>query len=329
MAMGCWILAAAKNIYMVFAAFFILRLIGQGVFGLAGSTIIIKKFQKNRGKALGFATLGFPFSEAVYPAIALFLIKTFGWRMSYVVFGFSNLILMLPIQLFLLTKSHIKWGHFLPGEESINPQRMPGQPEKRHIPPARNFTLGEALRDLKFYLLLFAGSAPPLVVTGLFFHQQTLFETNGWPIGLAAAGFAMYAAVKAISSVCIGPIVDKYGPLFPFVVIIVLLAGGTFFAGLGGHTIMIYVYFCLIGAALGFTSPVMNVVWPYFYGVKHMGSIKGIISTFRNGLTAMGPLPIALALDAGFSINQVLVWTSFGVSIIAILPVIVWKMDKK
>lgn len=329
MAVGCWILAASRNVLMVFIAFFILRLIGQGVFSLAGSTLIIKNFQKNRGKALGITTLGFPFSEMIYPSIALFLVTTFGWRTSYVLFGFSCLLLMLPIQWTLLTKAKLKRGHFLPGEEAINPQRMPGQPEERHIRPHKDFALGEVLHDLKFYLLLFAGCVPPMVVTGLFYHQITLFNANGWPVTLAVGGFALYAVFKAAGSVGIGPIVDRYGPLVPFVVIILLLASGTFLAGFGGPTHIVYYYFCIIGAALGFTSPVMNVVWPHFYGVKHMGSIKGFIATFRNGLTGLGPLPIALALDSGFSINQVLIWTSYAIFLTALLPLLVWRMDNK
>ena len=99
MAIGCWILASATNVVMIFIAFLILRLIGQGVFSLVGSTLIIKKFQKNRGKAMGIVTLGFPLSEAVYPMLVLFLINTFGWRMSYVIFGISCLLLMLIILL--------------------------------------------------------------------------------------------------------------------------------------------------------------------------------------------------------------------------------------
>ena len=87
---------------------------GQGVFGLTASTLIIKQFEKNRGKAMGFITLGFPFSELIYPSLALCLLSTVGWRMSYVAFGISNLILMLPLQLWLIAKANIKEGHFLP-----------------------------------------------------------------------------------------------------------------------------------------------------------------------------------------------------------------------
>ena len=328
MAAGCWILAGAQNLTVLFIGFFILRWIGQGVFGLSASTLIIKQFHKNRGKAIGIITLGFPLSEAIYPTIALLLLNHFGWRTTYVIFGFSNLILMLPFLRFLLFQAKIDHGEFLPGETAINPQRLPGGTGHLEVHARREFTLSETMRDIKFYLLLLASCLPPMIVTGLFFHQTTLFAANQWSITYAASGLMAYAFVKAVCSVSIGPVIDRRGPLLPFVMLITMLGTGTILAALGGDVWRIYLYYVVIGGALGFSSPVSNVVWPYFYGTKHMGSIKGIIATFRNGLTALGPLPVAIGLDAGVSITQILFWTGLGILCLASLPVIAFWIDK-
>ena len=328
MAVGCWVLAASHSLMMLFIGFFIVRLMGQGVFGLTASTLIIKQFEKNRGKAMGFITLGFPFSELIYPSLALCLLSTVGWRMSYVAFGISNLILMLPLQLWLIAKANIKEGHFLPGESELNPQLMPGAGGKRKIRPHDDWTLGRCLKDIKFYLLIAASCIPPMIMTGLLFHQATLFVSHQWPITLAATGLAVYAIAKAFGSVGIGPVIDRHGPLLPFIVLIIMIASGTFLASINGPSWMIYVYFAMLGAALGISSPIMNVVWPHFYGTKNMGSIKGFIGTIRNGLTALGPLPIALAIDAGINIHTVLRWTSLTILVMAGLPLIVWRMDR-
>ncbi len=91
---------------------------------------------------------------------------------------------------------------------------------------------------------------------------------------------------------------------------------------------MLYLSYGILGAALGFTSPVMNVIWPSYYGVKYIGSIKGFIGTFRNGLTALGPLPIALALDAGLSITYILQIIALGIIALATLPLIVRYLER-
>ena len=328
MALGCLTLSLANNIVSLFIGFFIVRLIGQGVFGLTASTLMVKKFEKNRGKSMGIITLGFPISEAIYPALALFLISLIGWRLTYICFGIINIIIMLPIQLYLLKKSNIIHGGFFPGEVDVNPQHLRGNPEQRKIRPHKDFTLKEVIADPKFYLILAASSLPPMAVTGLFFHQGSLFEANQWPLHLAATGILTYAICKAIGSIWMGIFVDKHGPLIPYILLIFLLGLGTFVASCGGSTFVIFIYFSLIGAALGFSSPVMNVVWPYFYGTKNIGNIKGFVATFRNGFTAFGPLPIAMALDAGLSINIVLRYFSFFIIAMIALPIIAWKMDQ-
>lgn len=328
MGLGCFILAAASNLVTLLIGFFILRLIGQGVFVLTASTLMIKKFEKNRGKSLGIIMQGYPLQEIVYPFLALFLLSCVGWRLTYIIFGLSNILIMLPLQLLLLKHAKLVHGQFLSSEMAVNSLQSSNMSERHVVASTSDKTLKEALKDIKFYLILIASCLPPMVVTGLFFHQQNLYLNNGWAIELAASGFAAYAVSKAISSLLIGPVVDRHGPFVPFICIILMLGVGTFIAGLGGSTAIIFLYFIIIGAALGFSSPVMNVVWPHFYGTKHIGSIKGMVATYRNGVTALGPLPVAILLDRGISINQTLIWTAVGVIILSILPVIVWKLDK-
>lgn len=328
MAGGCFLLGSATHLAAVFAGFFTLRLIGQGIFSLCASTLMIKSFQRNRGKAMGLITLGFPLSEAVFPGIAVALLHNVGWRYSYFVFGLITLAIMLPVQLYLLKKSRIRHGQFLSGETDVNPQHLRGQPEQRKIRRHEDVPLELVIRDPKFYLLIIASCLPPMIVTGLFFHQNTLFTANGWSMGLAAAALMVYALCKAAGSLWIGQVVDRYGPLGPFCGLIFLLGLGTLLAGLGGPPAQAFLFFAIIGAALGFSSPVTNVVYPHFYGTKFMGSIKGLVATYRNGLTALGPLPVALALDAGISIQSVLCVTAVLVMGLSVLPLIVFRMEK-
>lgn len=328
MAIGCLILSSSQSLLVLFIGFFLVRLMGQGIFGLTASTLVIKQFHKNRGKAMGIITLGFPLSELIYPSIAIYLLNTFEWQMSFILFGLSHLVVMLPLQLWLISKAKITEGQFLPGESELNPQLLPGTGGHRRIRRHEDWVLGRCLKDLKFYLLISASCIPPMIMTGLLFHQANLFLYHQWPLTLAATGLAVYAVAKAFCSVAIGPIVDRWGPLPPFIILIVMIAAGTYLASVSGPSWIIYLYFTILGAALGMSSPIMNVVWPYFYGTKHMGSIKGFIGTIRNGFTALGPLPIAMAMDNGITIDVVLKWTALTILLMASLPLIVWRMDE-
>jgi MFS family permease len=328
MALGCVLLATSTTITQLFIAFFFLRFIGQGVFGLTSSIILINAFEKNRGQAVGLMTLGFPLSEIIYPTLTLFLLGSMGWRNTYLIFALSYLVIMLPLQFILIKRSKLKKGAYFPDEMLGQPETLLGVDKKTTLTSV-SLTVPQVIKSSTFYLVTIANCVPALVMTGLFFHQEIMFKTNGWEISNVAIGIVIYALCKAISSVSMGSIIDKYGPLWPFVITILLLSTGTLITAYGGPNIMIFIYFGIMGMALGISSPVMNVVYPNLYGVKHIGAIKGLMATFRNGLTAFAPLLIAIVLDMGKSLPELLFYTGIGISLLATLPIIAYWIDPR
>ncbi len=318
MSLGCVILAVSTNITFLFIGFFILRLFGQGVFGLTASTTLGKAFQKNRAKALGIMTLGFPLSEAIYPCLVISILSVSNWRVLYLIFATSFLLLMWPCQHFLLSKTTYKEGEYLPGESIGNVDKEA---------KSRDKTLSHVMRDYKFYLIVLASFVPPVIMTGLFFHQITLFKIHAWPVTSLAFGITIYAIAKMFGSLSLSAQVDKHGPVLFFAIVVLLMSLGTALAAIGGPIYMSYIYLGLLGFALGLSGPVMNCVWPNMYGTKHLGSIKGYTSTFRNGFTALGPLPPALAMDAGYDLRQILMVTALSVAGLSIIPFIVQLLD--
>jgi len=314
MALGCVLLASAKSVLVLGLAFFILRLFGQGVFGLFGSTVIARFFNANRGKAMGVATIGFPLSEAVYPSVALFLIAVFGWRGSYLVFAAITILIMLPLQYTLLKNTCL----VSPKEEAMGTDPV--------INTENSFRLIDALKEARFYLIILSSCIPPVAMTALLFHQHAIFQSHGWPIVYAATGLAIYAINKAIGSVFIGWVVDKIGPFYPFTIMILMIGVGTLLVAIGGPLWVGFVYFALMGMALGFSSPIINVLYADLYGTAHFGSIKGFAQIFRNGLTALGPLPLAMVLDKGIPITGPLVCVASVIFILSIVPLIVRRL---
>ena len=119
------------------------------------------------------------------------------------------------------------------------------------------------------------------------------------------------------------------GPGYAFASVIILIGLGTFLAGVGGSSLIIYTYSLqILGAALGGPAPIMNHLWASLWRSKHIGSIKGFIGTFRNGLTGFGPLPIALALDNGIQITTVLIH-SIAITGLSIIPIVITLIDQR
>lgn len=327
MSLGCLLIGSAQSLWVLFIGFFLVRFIGQGAFGLAASTLVTKQFQKNRGKALSVIMMGFPLSEMIYPFIAVAMISEFGWRMAYYGFAASFLI-MVPLQFFLLSRSHIKHGHFYPEEARVQAQAPLSESAEHHLKD-HDYTLSETLRDPSFYFTLTASTIPPIVMTGLFFHQSSLFELHGWDLSLAAPALFVYAIVKAVGAIGIGPFIDKYGSAPFFILMITLMAAGTFVAANGGPAWTIILYLSLLGFALGLSAPVMSHLWASLYGTAHIGSIKGFIGTFRNGLTGFGPLPLAIAMEAGYSLSTLLLIVSATIALLVLIPIGLFLFDPR
>lgn len=58
-------------------------------------------FVKNRGLAVGLATSGQMLGNGMVPFAALYLISLYGWRDTYSILGYSMLVLLLPLALFI------------------------------------------------------------------------------------------------------------------------------------------------------------------------------------------------------------------------------------
>ena len=323
MVAGCLLIAFASTLGDLFIGFFVLRLFGQGVLGLTASATLGKAFHKNRAKAMGIMTLGFPLSEAIYPGLALLSLSVLGWRETYLVFAASFLVLMLPLQWFLLSKTSYKEGEFLEGEETESDIHRGYDDEGYHLP------VSGVAKDYKIYVLILASCVPPVIMTGLFFHQDKLLSLHGWAASWIGVGLMIYAVAKAVGSIALGPYIDKHGPVGMFSVMILLLGAGTLIAAFGGPSEVIVIYFAIMGFALGLSSPVMNVVWPNMFGTKHLGSIKGFVSMFRNGLTALGPLPPAIAMDMGISFDTVLIFTGVIALTFAVIPYVMARLEPR
>ncbi len=67
-----------------------------------------------------------------------------------------------------------------------------------------------------------------------------------------------------------------------------------------------FVYGAVVGFASGGLITVSAVIWPAYYGRRHLGSIRGAATTSMVAGAALGPLPFAFAFEAFGSYTAVL-----------------------
>jgi predicted MFS family arabinose efflux permease len=99
-------------------------------------------------------------------------------------------------------------------------------PEEAYHAKQRSWTRAEVLRDPRIYMLLPGLLAPPIILTAMFFHHLNLAEAKGWSYELITGSYVIYAAATVVTSLMIGPLIDRLGAvrLVPFMLVPLTLA---------------------------------------------------------------------------------------------------------
>ena len=285
LAAACLLMAAAWNLPSLVAGLIGLRLCAQGLLGLTSSTTMARSFDQDRGKALSVSALGYPIGEGLLPLMIVLLIQTAGWRMAWVVIALAILCVLLPAILLLVGKySGMKSAQASPDAVET---KSPAAP-----PPAM-------FRDPVFYLLMPANLLMPIVLTALFLYQIPLGASKGWSAETMARGFIGFAAVRVVVSFFTGPSIDRWTALRVLQWQLLPAVFGLAVLFIGGSPWAAYAYLALVGVSQGMAGPVMTATWAEVYGVERLGSIKGMITTLAIFGTALGPLVLGGALEAG------------------------------
>lgn len=301
---------SAAWLYVGIAA---LRTLGQGTLPLVSTTMVALWFTRKRGRATAIASLGSGVSQAVFPILAHALISGFGWRNAWV--GLAVVVwavLLLPAVLFVRRD---------PESVGMRPDGEPAPAGMRvgrinPIKPAdHDFSLREALRTKTLWLLIAAGMAMPLIMTGLTLHHVPLMQQKGLGAGTAAAAFSMFGPMLLAGNFIGGLLCDKVENRY------VLAAGQVVFIGTMLFTFAVsqpwhaFVYMMLAGFSCGIINTTYAVIWPNYFGRSQLGSIRGVSTTAVIAFSALGALPFGFIFDMTGSYDR-------AILILLALPVI-------
>jgi MFS transporter, OFA family, oxalate/formate antiporter len=181
------------------------------------------------------------------------------------------------------------------------------------------FTHGEAVRTLAFWAFSLALGAHGLAITALTFHVAAL----GREMGLSAAGvysvFWPMSFFSITSNIAGGWIGDRARLKFLLIVMMAAHFAGT--AGLyhmhhpAGRALLIAGY----GTAGGLFVNLVTVVWPRYYGRKHLGAISGLNMSIMVFASALGPLLFSTIQAAtGEFRHAILAWLAVPLALLVL-----------
>ncbi|MFT7669768.1 MAG: MFS family permease [Planctomycetota bacterium] len=294
--LACALLAGAVHVAMLAAAFFLLRLCGQGLLGHTALTSMSRYFHENRGKALSIAGLGYAAGEAILPSIAVAAIAMAGWRQAWIGAGACVAFLLIPGVLFLLrghAERHTR--HLEHTEKNASARNRVG----------KQWTVREVLRSFRFYGYLPAVMAPGFIMTGIFFHQGQLIESKGWDKSWFAACFMAFAAAQVLTGLVAGPLVDRFGARNLLPLFLLPMACGVAVIGATSTPMTAVVFLSLFGATGGLGGPIVGGMWAEEFGTQHLGSIRAMTTSVMVFGTAGSPALFGKLLDSQVSIDDI------------------------
>ena len=210
---ACLATSQVTGMFSLLAAFFALRLLGQGALTLSSSNTLAMWFHDRLGTASGLMSLGSAGAFAIVPPLNLLLIDRFGWRWAYALLGLAVWLVMLPLLAIFYRNRPEDIGQ-LPDGGPTKPSLPPQDGDRSqnhghdHAPP-ESLTLPQALASRAYWILLSMNACWVLVGTGIVFHIVSLFDLRGLSLAATSLFFPCFAASMAAAQFLGGLLADR------------------------------------------------------------------------------------------------------------------------
>lgn len=257
---------------------------------LVMSAVVPRWFLRKRGRAMAFATMGSGAAAFVLPPLLALVLEDVGWRGTWVFLGVMTAV-------FTVLPSFLVWRQ--PEDVGLEPdggiEQVPaGQASAmQHV---RDHTLSEAVRTPLMGVLVFALATASLSPNGVPSTLVPMFIEKGHTTQTAALGFSIYGLFSVLARFFWGFLAERYH------IRTVIISIGLFSAVsmpllifMSGNAALLYAAFA--GFGIGGLIGTSSLVWPAYFGRRHLGAIVGVSRPFETAVMASGPLLMAQSFD--------------------------------
>jgi MFS family permease len=280
---------AVAGIATLALGFAALRFLGQGSLMLCSANLVAQWFNRKRGFALSLMGLGFSLSMAAHPPLAQWLIEQVGWRAASFWLGIITLLLLVPMVALLVENRPENLG--LQPDGDGNAADRPAQGADVGLP------VGQAMRTPAFWIIALSLATFSMLVTGLFFHQVSIFQSAGLSPQMAAWVFPISAVAMVLAMPVFGRLLDRLPTRPMFAGAMLTMTAAMLALVLVDDAATAALYGVVFGINNAAVHTHMAYVWPRFFGRRYLGSIQGTAQTIGVVGASLGPLPLGAAFD--------------------------------
>jgi len=281
-----------------------------GCAGLPTGRLVGMWFTKTKGRIMGIAMMGNNFGGVIIPLITGFFLATGDWKSAFVILGvLSYAIALISI---IVVREHSNNAPYEP------------QPDKQNKKSTlTGVTLREALRSKSIYLMTLALMAGSFTYGSILPQIGAHLEAEKMPSTLIPLAISLLATFGMLGKVVFGYLSER------------ISARRTLMISLTGQILFIWlivtyplppaiwVEVCLFGFFMGAYGALITLVVQEYFGLKHFGSIFGLVSMGSVVPFFAGPLLAGASFDITGSYAPAFLTTAILFSISLIL---LWQM---
>jgi len=260
--------------------------------GSAGIGVVVsgssvgKWFVRQRGLAIGVASIGIGLGTMALTPVAGYIVKNYNWRSGFIFLGILVLVVGVLVSQVLMGKSRPEEYNLLP--DGDQPGTGPLE-QKTNISHSSSTTV---LRDYRFWVLVVCFGSAVMAQTMVFVHQVSYAVDNNIGRIAAASSLGAIGVASIFGRFFFGWLSDhirdpKYSALLGYLIMAsgMLILLNTETAG------MLYAYALVYGFGYGSIAPMIPVLLSDRFGRDVLGSAFGLLVFFAVGIGgSLGPL---------------------------------------
>ncbi|MFB6341073.1 nitrate/nitrite transporter [Saccharicrinis sp. FJH62] len=287
--------------------FFLIRISGQGVLTMVSRNMIMKWFDKLRGRANAISSAFVSFGFAISPLIFSILIQNNSWPVAWRIIAVA--LMAFAVFAFIFYRDN-------PEESGMKPDGKTMKVKKETVVQRRQFTLKEAQKTWPFWVFTFALAFYSFFGTGFTFNIESIFETFGYD---KTAGIKILIPISVVS-IAVSLIGNFISDFVRLQYLLFVLIFGQLLSTIGivllGSSLGYFLTVAGFGIMGGMFVVLVSVTWPRFYGRKHLGAISGFSGSILVFSSATGPFFFSkiLTLTKGYQLTGII-----GIAMVIIL----------
>ncbi len=242
-------------------------------------------FHRTRGRALGVTVMGHNFGGLFIPPMLVITLQLASWRGSYIFLG--------AIGAALVVYSLVMVRDF-PSDEELG-EELDGTGADGA--PTSGWTLREALRGRAFYAITLAVVLGAFTYTGIIPHIIAHLTDNGVGLGVASLALSVYAMMGMVGMFAMGYLAERTSSRY--VMMLNFVGQGSFLMAMiwAGNPLVMWTAIPLFGFFNGAFGALFQLVVPDTFGVRHFGSIMGVVNLMTVISFGAGPIIAGASFD--------------------------------